>query len=113
MPEGDLEALLAALRGLDAVNALDADAAAERVLAHTSNNLDPVACRLLPVEAEVKAWLAAQTDTASVLVTGSGSCVFAAVKTRGRAEAIAADARARGWWSCATEFTGVTDAEIC
>ena len=113
VPEGDLETLLTALRGLDAVNALDADAAAAQVLAHTSNNLDPVACRLLSVEAEVKSWLAAQHDTASVLVTGSGSCVVAAVKTSARAAEIAAEARARGWWSCATEFTGVTDAEIC
>ena len=125
VPEGDLEALLAALRALpaegdwraggNARRAVEGDwrAAAASVLAHASNNLDPVACRLLPADAEIKAWLAAQSGTSSVLVTGSGSCVFAVADTPARAESIAADARARGWWSCATEFAGAARDEVC
>ena len=132
VPEGDLEALLAALRALPAEGDRHADendwhaaeddrctaeddrrAAAASVLAHASNNLDPVACRLLPADAEIKAWLAAQSGTSSVLVTGSGSCVFAVADTPARAESIAADARARGWWSCATEFAGAARDEVC
>ena len=63
VPEGDLTALLAALRALpaegdrraggNARRAVEGDwrAAAASVLAHASNNLDPVACRLLPANA--------------------------------------------------------------
>lgn len=103
VPEGPLEPLLAALRAADAPGAL----------AHASNNLDPVACRLLPADAEVKRWLAAQPGVAQVLVTGSGSCVFAAVDAPATAVKLAGAAQARGWWSCATEFADVSRAEFC
>ena len=51
-------------------------ATARRIAPLLANNLDPVACRLLPAVAEVRAWLLARDDVLGGQVTGSGSCVF-------------------------------------
>lgn len=42
-----------------------------------ANNLDPVACRLLPQVGRVRTWLLGQRGVLGGQVTGSGSCVFA------------------------------------
>lgn len=58
-----------------------------------ANNLDPVACRLLPQVGEVRSWLLAQDGVLGGQVTGSGSCVFAICASDRDAARIANDAR--------------------
>lgn len=100
---GDLEAMRQALRAGDV----------EGVVAGLSNNLDPIACRLLAEEAEVKAWLQGCSGVRKVLVSGSGSCVFAVCSSAESVEEIAGSARAHGWWSCATKFAAAQPVEVC
>lgn len=76
------------------------------------NNLDPVACRLLPEDAVVKAWLTAQPGVLAAQVTGSGSCVFAICDREVSARRAAAEAQERGWWA-KTAKTISNPAEIC
>lgn len=86
----DPEPLLAALRAGDRVG----------VCANLSNNLDPVACKLLPADAEVKAWLLSQEGVVAGQVSGSGSTVFAICEDAASAERVAAAARGHaGWWA--------------
>lgn len=72
----------------------------EDVAAHVHNNLDQVACALLPAVAEVRAWLLDQPGVLGGQVTGSGSCVFAICQDDAVAERVAVDARVRfGAWA--------------
>lgn len=78
------------------------------------NNLQPVACELLPEIGEIAGWLCEQDGVAvsttgdpSVLMSGSGSAVFAIVDSYSRATEIAALAAAKGWWSRATSFSSL------
>ena len=56
---------------------------------HLANNLDAIACRLLPSVDEVKTWLAQQEGVLAAQVTGSGSCVFGLCEDESYADAIA------------------------
>lgn len=95
----DPEAMCAALRASDAAG----------VAARLYNNLEPAANRLVPVTAEVRAWLAAQPGVVAAQLTGSGSCVFALCESDAAAARIAQDAQeARKWWSCATITVGAS-----
>lgn len=78
------------------------------------NNLQPVACQLLPEIGRIVEWLNAQDGVTvsragepSVLMSGSGSAVFAIVDTYSQATKIAADAAANGWWSRATSLSSL------
>ncbi|MDO4797559.1 MAG: 4-(cytidine 5'-diphospho)-2-C-methyl-D-erythritol kinase [Coriobacteriales bacterium] len=69
------------------------------------NNLDPIACRLLPAVGEVRAWLLGQDGVLGGQVTGSGSCVFGICHTHDEAARIAALARSRfGGWAQAAHI---------
>lgn len=69
------------------------------------NNLDPVACRLLPQVAEVRSWLLAQDGVLGGQVTGSGSCVFGVCPADEEARRIAKAAKARfGAWAYAAHM---------
>lgn len=81
-----------------ALRAGDVDAVASLLF----NNLEPAACRLEPEEQVVVDWLRAQDGVAAAQVSGSGSCVFGICASNEAARAVAAQAKARGWWSCAT-----------
>ncbi len=88
-------------------NALEknGDDLAGLVAANLHNNLDPVACALLPKVAEVRAWLLAQEDVLGGQVTGSGSCVFAMCRDDADAQRIAQAARNRfGAWAQAAHI---------
>lgn len=63
-----------------------------------ANNLDPVACRLLPAVAELKSWVLSREESLGGQVTGSGSCVFAVCENDAAAERIVAAAKKR--WNC-------------
>lgn len=82
------------------------------VAAHIGNNLDSVACRLLPADAEVRAWLVAQPGVLAAQVTGSGSCVFGICETEGAAERAAKAAQGCGWWSKTAKTVSRTG-QIC
>lgn len=70
-----------------------------------ANNLDPVACELLPQVGEVRAWLLGQPGVLNGQVTGSGSCVFAICDSEESCARIAADARERfGAWAMAAHI---------
>lgn len=76
------------------------------VAAHLYNNLDPVACRLLPAVARVRAWLLTQEGVLGGQVTGSGSCVFGICASDEAAQALARSAAEQlDVWSCATHIT--------
>ena len=71
-----------------------------------ANNLDPVACRLLPAVAEVRSWLLAQDETLGGQVTGSGSCVFAVCESDEAAERIVQAAKKRfGCWTMSAHIS--------
>lgn len=73
----------------------------EDVASCLANNLDPVACELLPQVARVKAWLLAQDGVLGGQVTGSGSCVFAVCSDDDVAERVVRRAREQlDVWSC-------------
>lgn len=90
------EALCALLRS----GRVDARSLAERLY----NNLQPASERLQPQVREVRTWLEARPETVGTLMCGSGSCVFSLCERDDAAQAIARDARALGWWSCATNL---------
>lgn len=78
------------------------------------NNLEPIACELVPEVGNIIEWLRGQdgiaisvTGATSVLMSGSGSAVFAIVDSYSRATEIAALAAANGWWSRATSFSSL------
>lgn len=69
------------------------------------NNLDPIACRLLPAVAEVRSWLLAQDGVLGGQVTGSGSCVFGICGDDDSARRIADCAQSRfGGWARAAHI---------
>lgn len=79
------------------------NATAADIAAHLFNNLDPVACKLLPQVAGVRSWLMEQPGVLGGQVTGSGSCVFAICESNEAAASIADAARARlDVWACAS-----------
>ena len=83
----------------------DSNVCASDIAEHLFNNLDPVACRLLPKVAEVRAWLAVREGALGVQVTGSGSCVFAVCATSEDANRIVDEARTDlGAWACAAHI---------
>ena len=87
------------------------DAAAVRGLLY--NNLAPAAKRLQPGCAQVEAWMRAQPEAQTAMVTGSGSCVFAVCESLRAAQSLAARAAAQhGWWSFATLTVGERQ-EVC
>lgn len=91
------EAMCAALRESDV----------DGVVEHLYNNLEPAANRLVPVTAEVRAWLDGQPGVRAALLSGSGSCVFALCESDDCAERVAKDAQeTRNWWANATTTVG-------
>lgn len=90
---------------LSACEAQDPEAVA-RALA---NNLEAVACGLVPEVADALAWLRRTKGVLGATVSGSGSAVFGVCADRAVAERAAADAQRRGWWSAAVQSrdTGV------
>lgn len=80
-----------------------------------ANNLAGAACVVAPAVTDVLAWLDACAGVLGVDVAGSGSAVFGVVESAEKAEHIAEEARAQGWWSTATRLTAqgviVTDKE--
>lgn len=66
------------------------------------NNLTGPAQHLLPGIADVTAMLSADPATEGCLLSGSGACVFAIVKTAADATRLAVEATNRGWWARAT-----------
>ena len=70
------------------------------------NNLEPVAMRLDPSVGKLRRWLSAQPGVLRAMVTGSGSCVFAACESAHAAEAIAQAAREQGMWAHSGSFLG-------
>ncbi|MDO4537293.1 MAG: 4-(cytidine 5'-diphospho)-2-C-methyl-D-erythritol kinase [Coriobacteriales bacterium] len=75
-----------------------------------ANNLDPVACELLPADAEVRAWLLAQDGVLGGQVTGSGSCVFGICACDEDAERVARQAREIfGAWAKSAHIAAHTD----
>ena len=69
-----------------------------------SNNLDPVACRLLPADAEVRSWLLAQPGVLGGQVSGSGSCVFGICADDDATRDVVLSALAHGWWAHAAHI---------
>lgn len=69
-----------------------------------SNNLDPVALRLMPKLSEVKGWMSFQPGLLHAMVTGSGSCIYGICKTSEDAQCIAQEAREFGYWAHATHI---------
>ena len=71
-----------------------------------ANNLDPVACRLLPAVAEVREWLLARGESLGGQVTGSGSCVFAVCESDEAVDRIAQAAKKRfGCWAMSAHIS--------
>ncbi|WP_241157242.1 4-(cytidine 5'-diphospho)-2-C-methyl-D-erythritol kinase [Adlercreutzia sp. ZJ242] len=91
--------------------ALAAASAAEVPLV---NNLAPVSEGLSPELAEVRAWLEAQPGVRAgeVLLCGSGATTFAVTEDFAAACAVAAAAKARGWWARATTFSSLRSAKL-
>lgn len=70
-----------------------------------ANNLDSVACRLLPAVGQARAWLLARAEVLGGQVTGSGSCVFGFCANDDDAQRVAEAARERlGAWACAAHI---------
>lgn len=70
------------------------------------NNFEPVAERISPRVAELRAWLSARPGVRRAMVTGSGSCVFAFCEDDACAATIAEDVRGKGMWAHAGTFVG-------
>ena len=79
----------------------------EHIAGLLANNLDSVACRLLPQVAMTKEWLLGQPEVLGAQVSGSGSCVFGLCACADDAVGVAARAKAQlgpDTWTCATSF---------
>lgn len=76
------------------------------------NNLASASESLVPLLAEVRAWMEAQDGVDRALMSGSGSAVFAPCRSFQAASRIAAGAHARGWWARATMFGPVRAAIV-
>ena len=82
------------------------------IAAGLHNNLAPAACALCPEAGEVEAWLRERPGVLAAQVTGSGTCSFAICESTDAADAVAADAAARGWRSWSTKTLG-SATEVC
>lgn len=70
--------------------------------ASLANNLEAASAAVVPEVGEAVAWLRGSAGCLGAAVAGSGSAVFGLMDSAGSAEAIAARAADRGWWSAAT-----------
>ena len=68
------------------------------------NNLDPIACRLLFADAQVRSWLLVQPGVLGGQVSGSGSCVFGVCASDEAAREVVCAAQAHGWWAHAAHI---------
>lgn len=68
------------------------------------NNLFEAAESILPELTTMRQWLKEKEGVEEVLLSGSGSAMFAICENFGAACAISADAQANGWWARATTF---------
>lgn len=74
-----------------------------KVAANLANNLEPIACGLMPEIEEVKTWLAQRQGVLAAQVTGSGSSVFGICATVQEANQIMLEAQENpSWWACST-----------
>ena len=89
------------IAGVDRERALAARRACDVPL---RNNLASASESLVPLLAEVRAWMEAQDGVDCALMSGSGSAVFAPCRSFQDASLVAAEAHARGWWARATMF---------
>ncbi|SFP39338.1 4-(cytidine 5'-diphospho)-2-C-methyl-D-erythritol kinase [Sphingomonas rubra] len=95
-------AVFAAWDGIDRGPLPDGDLLAR---AHAGrNDLEPAATTLAPVIAQVRALLDAATGGILSRMSGSGATCFAMFDTPAARDAAAGQARARGWWTLATEM---------
>ena len=107
VPTGAAYALLYRLRPPELpaallVEALSAGDAA-RAAACCGNNMEGAARVLAPELDGVFSFLAGRPEALGApLLCGSGSCVALFVRDAAAAGSVAAEARKRGWWSCAT-----------
>ena len=82
------------------------------IAAGLHNNLAPAACALCPEAGEVEAWLRERPGVLAAQITGSGTCSFAICVSADVADAVVADAAARGWRSWSTKTLG-SATEVC
>ena len=82
------------------------------IAAGLHNNLAPAACALCPEAGEVEAWLRERPGVLAAQITGSGTCSFAICVSADAADAVVADAAARGWRSWSTKTLG-SATEVC
>ncbi len=68
------------------------------------NNLAPASEEMLPLLADVRAWLAEQPGVKGTLLCGSGATTFAQCESFDAACRLSAAARNQGWWARATAF---------
>jgi 4-diphosphocytidyl-2-C-methyl-D-erythritol kinase len=91
----------------------DPPPAAEEVAGLLYNNMSEASAGLVPEVGEALAWLRGRAEVLGECMAGSGSTVFGVCADREQAEAVAEDARGKGWWSAAatTVGNGVTASE--
>ncbi len=82
------------------------------IAAGLHNNLAQAACALCPEAGEVEAWLRERPGVLAAQITGSGTCSFAICVSADAADAVVADAAARGWRSWSTKTLG-SATEVC
>ena len=70
-----------------------------KIAQNISNNLDPVACKLMPNLVDILTWLDAQDGVISSMVTGSGSCMYAICDSEIISLQIESLAKEKGLWS--------------
>jgi 4-diphosphocytidyl-2-C-methyl-D-erythritol kinase len=95
-PADDLIALLAE----------DSEPATEDVAELLYNNMSEASAGLVPEVGEALAWLRGRSEVLGACMAGSGSTVFGVCADRGQAEAVAAAAHGKGWWSVAATSVG-------
>ncbi len=76
------------------------------------NNLTDVSEQLLPTLVEIRTWIEGHDGVQGVLMSGSGSAIFAICDSFAAASAIAAGAQTYGWWSRTTSFGSVRAAVV-
>ena len=117
-PDGGVSTAAAYRRFDEAPTYVSPEQAAQALTAETAddialfNNLAPASEALMPELATVRSWLADQPGTHGALLCGSGAATFAACSTLADATAVAAAARARGWWSRATSLSAIRAAVV-
>lgn len=86
-------------RSPDAIIAAIEAGDAAAIAANLHNDLTTASVGLVPAIGEALAWLGARPGVRGCEMAGSGSTVFAICETEAVAEAVAGDARDRGWWA--------------